>query len=137
VANFPKQPPPAQATMEESPKPLVVGAWLAVFEGVESGGGNPDYGSSITFRFRLITGPDTGKLATRIVSTKWPPNPGNAYGRMLAGLNGGACAVGEVITFSAYLGRRYNVVIQPAGKGSRVDGVFPFVEAPPAPAPAG
>jgi hypothetical protein len=100
------------------------GFYKAVFENVEQTT-HDEYGDGLKFVWKVIDGPQTGGLATRITSPKLSPK--NAAGRMIAGISGKSLVPGEKIDLTPFVGRTCLLQVEAVanGNGSRVSSVIP------------
>jgi hypothetical protein len=106
------------------------GAYACTFDGIQpSKADDPNlekYGPSWKFVWTVADGPHKGIQATRITGTK--PTAGNACGKLLAGLAGGAVAGGQRMRWRDAIGKKFLVVVEPtaSGKGTRVTSCVPL-----------
>ncbi len=102
---------------------LPVGTYNAEFVGTEDQPANVDagFGPGVRWKFKVLTGPQTGKICSRITGTM--PTPKNACGRILAGLLGRALVDGEDIDLGRFVGVKVLAVVGQGQGGTRVETV--------------
>lgn len=101
-------------------EPVPNGAYLATFDGV-SEYANPDKGIAGKWRWAwtIVSGAQTGKVISALTDMRL--TPGTHAGRLIAGMNGKALAVGDDVRMlvESFKGRKFLCVVQPGPKGGK------------------
>jgi hypothetical protein len=115
--------------MQESQYGAPVGNYLAEFLVAEErkplAGSN--FGPGLEFKFKIVEGPYAGRIISRTTALK--PTLKNSCGRMLTQLAGGSVSAGTELDDRGFVGRRYQVMVEPnfTGNGTRVGTVMPVM----------
>ena len=104
------------------------GSYLADFDGVEPTM-HEQFGPGLRWRFRVVDGPQSGSIASRVTGQR--PTPGSGCGMTLAALLGRPLVANEEIDVESLIGRRYMITVAPTSKGyGRVQAIMMMPVAP-------
>lgn len=80
-------------------------------------------GKAVAWRWKIVDGPNAGKVVTRVSGKT--PTPKNGCGRILIALLGKTPTTGENVSVKDCIGKRYLVVVvkNESGEGTKVDTV--------------
>jgi hypothetical protein len=105
---------------------IPAGIYRAKFDGIADTEGQGEYGPGLQWKFTITEGEYKNRQVSRTTATE--PSQKNSCGKMLRGLGHPALTPGQEVSIEPFVGREYQVVIEPnsTGNGTRVGSVVPL-----------